>query len=291
MTFRTRLIDVRFDLASGEFAGTEANAVLLSGLRVQASINNIAGDSLNGLQMRVMGMKEQDMQRLSTLAIRAMVQRRNIVTVSAGDNVQGLSQVFMGTIANAWVDYRGMPEVSLNVEAYAGYFEKNKAVAVNSYKGQADVATIIQSLSNSIGYAFVNHGVTTQLSSPYFAGSAITQIQDCARAAGISYDIANGVVQIWPSGYNRDDHALLLSPQTGLVGYPEFTRTGVLVQCEFNPNITMNQRIQLQSSIPQACGEWRAQTCRHEISSQDPNGPWFTYAQLVQGGWNVTRGA
>lgn len=289
MTFRSRLIDVKFDFYGGSSTSEPTSSVSLSGLQVRASINNIAGDSMNGLQLQVFGMIERDMHQLSTLGIRPETQRRNVVTLQAGDAVRGMAQIFQGTIANAFVDYRGMPDVSLNVEAYAGFFEKVKAVAVNSYKGATDVATIIQSLANAAGFAFVNNGVDVKLESPYFAGSAVSQIQDCARAAGITHDISNGVVQIWPSGYSNEDRILDLSPSTGLVGYPEFTRTGVQVQCEFNPDIVMNRKIRLTSAVPQACGEWRAQTCRHEISAMDPNGPWFTYVQLVQGGYYVGR--
>lgn len=106
-----------------------------------------------------------------------------------------MSQVFQGTIANAWIDYRGAPEASLNIEAYAGFYEQMKSAAVNSYKGTVDVASIIESLAKSIGFAFSNNGVTAKLSNPYFAGSALTQIKDCAQHAGIGYDISNGVVK------------------------------------------------------------------------------------------------
>ncbi len=291
MTFRSRAIDVSFRLADGEFGDGLGNEVLYTGLRCEASINNVAGDSLNSIQFRAYGMSSSVMSKLSTLGLLATVVRKNIVTVFAGDNLSGREQVFQGTISNAWTDYRGAPEVSFNLEAYAGFYEQVKAVAVNSYSGSTDVASIIQSLATSMGYAFKNNGVTAKLSSPYLAGSAIAQIKDAAKHAGINCDISNGRVEIWPNGGKRDEQTLILSPQTGLVGYPTFSGVGINVQAEFNTDIMIGRHIAVQSSIPQACGDdWYCQISHHEISSMSPGGPWFTYATLAKAGFYVAKG-
>lgn len=288
MTFKARVIDVAFNLAEGEFGDSLGNEILYSGLRCEASINNIAGDSLNSLQLRVYGMSESVMGKLSTLGMIPTITRKNIVTVFAGDDSSGRAQVFQGSMSNAWADYRGAPDVSFNVEAYAGYYEQVKAIPVNSYSGSTDVATIIQGLAKSIGYSFRNNGVTAKLASPYLAGSAVTQIKDCANHAGINYDISNGAVEIWPSGGTRDDVSLVLSPQTGLVGYPVFSAVGINVQAEFNTDIAIGRHITVQSSIPQACGnDWYCKISHHEISSMSPGGPWFTYATLAKKAYNV----
>jgi hypothetical protein len=65
-----RKIDVTFELAEGEFRDKLGKAVTLSGLRCEASINNMLGASLNSLQFRLYGMSESNMNRLSTLGIK-----------------------------------------------------------------------------------------------------------------------------------------------------------------------------------------------------------------------------
>lgn len=288
MTFQARRVDASFKLAAGLFGPTLNDTVTYSGLRCEASINNIAGASLNSLQLRIYGMSESVMSQLSTIGISITLTPRNLVTLSASNSSGGMSQVFQGTIANAWIDYSGAPDVSFNVEAYAGLFEQVKSVAVNSYKGSVAVADIISALAKSIGFAFTNNGVTAQLSNPYFAGSALTQIKDCAEHAKIGYDISNGMVQIWPSGGAVDDVSFLISPETGLVGYPVFSKLGIDIQAEFNADIKLGRRLQVRSSVPQACRDtWYCQMARHEISAQVPNGPWFTYAQLAGEGVHV----
>lgn len=289
MSFAERKIDLTFQLADGQFGGNLGKAFKVSGLRCEVSINNMLGESLNSVQLRVYGMSEAKMNQMSTLGIKPGATPKNIVTIEASNNTGGMTQVFQGTMANAWIDYRGIPEVSFNVEASAGLHEQIKAIAVNSYKGTADVATIIESLAKGMGFGFSNNGVTAKLSNPYFAGSAVSQIKECAQHAGIAYDISNGVVSIWPSGGVRDDVTFLLSADTGLIGYPTFSSTGLEIMAEYNPLIFNGRKFQVKSAIPQACGKWYCQTARHELSSQTPNGPWFTYAKLVGEGYYVSN--
>ena len=291
MTFRSREINVEFQIAPDKEGDAFGDSFTYSGLRCEASINNIAGASLNSLQLRVYGMSSVVMNRLSTLGMKITATRRNLVTLSASNPSGGMTQVFQGTISDAWIDYRGAPEISFNVQALAGFYEQVKAIAVNSYKGATDVATVIESLAKSMGFSFTNNGVTAQLASPYFAGSAVTQIKDCAQHAKIAYDISNGSVQIWPSGESRDSVSFQVAPGSGLVGYPIFSNTGINIQTEFNQDILIGRRIDVQSSIPQACGTWYCQVARHEIASQVPNGPWFTYAKLAGDGVHVITGA
>lgn len=290
MSFLDRKIDVQFQLANGEFGDGLGNSKSYSGLKCEVSINNVGGATMNSLQLRVYGMSADTMHRISTMGLKILTIPRNVITVTASNLIGGMSQVFQGTIAQSWIDYRGAPEVSFNVEAYAGFFEQIKAIGVNSYKGSTDVATVIESLAKSIGFAFTNNGVTAKLESPYFAGSALTQIKSCADHAGISYDISNGSVQIWPSGESKDNVTFVISPENGLVGYPIFSSTGIDIQTEFNPDMQIGRRVEVISSIPQACGNnWGCQVARHELASQVPNGPWFTYAKLAQVGWNVFK--
>lgn len=289
MSFTERKIDLTFELADGQLYGNLGKSVKVSGLRCEVSINNMLGESLNTVQFRVYGMSETRMSQMATLGIKPGATPKNIVTIEASNNDGGMTQVFQGTMANAWIDYRGAPDVSFNVEAWAGLHEQVTSAAVNSYKGATDVATIIESLATSIGFAFSNNGVTAKLSNPYLAGSVISQIKECAQHAGIAYDISNGMVSIWPSGGVRDDQTFIISSGTGLIGYPTFSSTGISIQVEYNSSIFNGRKFQVQSSIPQACGTWYCMSARHEISSQIPNGPWFTYAQLVGAGYFVSN--
>ncbi|WP_338564721.1 hypothetical protein [Erwinia sp. E_sp_W01_6] len=67
-------------------------------------------------------------------------------------------------------------------------------------EGAASVAEIIDSIAKSIGYVLVNNGVLAKIENPYFEGNPVSQIQQCAHAAGIEIDFRLGSIYIWPQG-------------------------------------------------------------------------------------------
>lgn len=291
MTFVTRHLDIQFALAADNPGGATfasgGNLLTLNGLRVEAQLDTRLGDSPNVLTCRIYGMRQEDMNRLDTIGQAIMQSKRNVVRLFSRSGAGAQILVFEGTIANAGVDYTRMPEVCIQVDAFAAFTEAGRAIAVNSYKGPTDVASIVEALAKSIGFSFKNNGVTTKLSNPYLSGSAIKQIRDVCKAAEIFYDISNGSVEIWAVGQSRDDVTFVISPETGLVGYPEFDAVGIKIKCEYNPDIILGRKIQIKSSVPQANGVFTVRIARHELASESPNGPWFTYALLAQESMNV----
>ncbi|HFF9119485.1 TPA: hypothetical protein ACGFAU_004522 [Yersinia enterocolitica] len=276
MSYVERKINVEFQLGTGKFGEELGDTVSLSGLRCEAVIENAGGILLSNLHMRIYGMKESDMNQLNAIGLIDPKIKRNVVIVTAGDDVTGMSQVFKGTIITAYADYNAAPNVPLYVEASSNYFERIKPAAANSYRGSTDVATIIEAIAKSIGFTFKNNGVTTRLSNQYLCGTAINQIKDCAEAAAIGCAIENGSVEIWPNGSVRDDVEIDVSPSQGLVGYPYFTPLGITFKCLFNPDIIKGRKVNVLSTMAQASGMFYSQTIIHDISSKLPMGPWFT---------------
>lgn len=287
MSLIERKIDVTFELATDQFNAT-GNTVKLTGLRCTATVDNINGVSLGSLQLRIYGMLKSDMQKLSNLGKLYLMARKNLVTVEAGDDDSGMSQVFKGTIFQGAIDYT-QPDVAFNVAASSAYFESLQKPAPVSIEGTGDVATMIQSIATSIGFTFKNNGVTAQLANPYLDGSPIQQIRNCAQYANIACDISAQSVTIWPNGGTRDSETLQISPSNGLVGYPTYSQYGIDVTTIFNPNLLNGRKVHVESDAIGAQGDWYCQISRHELSSQIADGPWFTLAQLTGEGFYVAH--
>ncbi len=60
-----------------------------------------------------------------------------------------------------YADYSAQPNVSLSLEATAGFFEGLQRVPPTAHRGDTKVAPLIEALANEISWAFVNDGVTT----------------------------------------------------------------------------------------------------------------------------------
>lgn len=277
MALVQRLLTVTFQLGSGTFAETGQNTLTLSKLRASASIVKAGGPSLSALTLKVYGMTKSHMDQLSTLGLKFQLLPKNIVTVAAGaaDGSQP-SIVFVGTITKAYADFSSMPEVSFVVSAHTGAAENVMPFPPSSFQGSSDVASIMSGLATAMGYSFENSGVSTRLSNVYLWGSAREQARRVAEHAGIEMIMDDGVLAIWPRGKSRGGLVPLVSPQTGLVGYPNYDAMGVVFRTLFNPSIGYGKQLQLQSSQTRATGIWTVYSLQHDLEALTPRGKWFS---------------
>lgn len=276
-----RAINATITLGQGTFGTSGSNTVKLSGLRVICTIEKAGMPSFDRAEIRIYGMTQDVMNQLSTLGIPLpMVRPNNTILIEAGDAVNGMSTVFNGAIGNAWQDLDGAPEVFFQVVCWTGRDQKMQPAQSTSVSGQADVASIMGSLAKQMGFAFENNNVSVQLASSYFPGSLMDQAHALARAAGIEMYVDSGTspptLAIWPRNQTRAGTVPLISPATGLVGYPKFRDQGMNFRTIFNPAIKLGGTIQMQSSIQPACGTWYVVgPYVYNLAAQMPGGAWF----------------
>lgn len=280
-SFVQRQISVTIQRANGVFADGGMNTVNLNGLRISATIERLGNVGSGRLSCRIFGLTASMMNDLSTLGMIVTTDQRNTISLYAGDATSGLGLAFTGTIYQALADFRSMPEVSFQIEAQTGLAEAITPIAPSSYQGGADVVTIISSLAAQMGRVFENNGVSgVVLSNPYFPGTAAQQVRDAADAADINLHDDGTTIAIWPKGGTRGGAIPLVSATTGMVGYPAYTANGVDIVTLFNPSIQFGGQINVQSSLPQACGNWCVYGLVHNLEAQVPGGSWFSAIRL-----------
>lgn len=278
MAFARKQISLTIALGTGQFGDTGFNTVTLTGLRIKSEIQQFGGDAMPQVQLRVYGLPPSMINQLTAIGpINSAVLFHNSVLIAAGDEGSALTTIYSGTIWQAWGDFNQMPDTALNIAGVGGLAVSLKPIAASSYPGSADVGTIMQQLATTAGLNFVNNGVSVQLSNPYFPGTALAQIRECADAADINFTIDTGTLQIWPKGGARNGSTTTISTATGMVGYPTFSSNGVMVTTIFNPSVVIGGLIQIQSSIPAATGQWIATQISHSLESETPDGQWFTH--------------
>ena len=273
-SFSSKILQVKFTLASGTFDGTN-NSTVISDLRTTVEVEKGGHPSKNIAQLKVYGMKETDMKLLTTLSFRPLAVRKNLVEVLAGD-ASGLSLVFRGEISEAWSSYQSAPNVYFHVKGVAGYYPAVVPTSPTSYKGSVAVSTIMSKLAAQMGYSFQDNGVDAVLVNPYLSGTAMQQASAVADAAGIEFGVDDGQLFIAPKGIARKGVAPLISASTGMKGYPTFDKAGISLSCLFNPSVQLGGLVVVQSTIPMACGTWRVHGLRHNLEAERPGGRWLT---------------
>ncbi len=279
MSFVERMIGLRFELGTGAFGEDGSNVVEFAGLRCSANIDKAGGVFMTKLDLRVWGLPLDVMAKLTVLNQLAYTSARlNTVTVSAGDKESGMSVCFVGIISEAWADMRSAPEGVLHLAANTGLLDKVRPVPAISFNGTIDAVTVLRNVCAQMAppLSVENNGVTAQLSNTYLPGTAMDQLQAVCRQCDFEYIVENDTLAIWPKGGSRDGLVPLISADTGMVGYPEFTQNGIRLTTLYNPGLTFGRKVEVRSTLQPACGYWVLASVNHNLDAQMPGGQWFT---------------
>lgn len=283
MSFSKKRIDVTLSLGKGAFGEEKGPDVTFTGLRVQATIIAPGGGAMSRAQVRIFGLPLDVIKQMTSIAvINGALRAKNSMLISAGSDEDGMTTVYSGSIEQAWGDFHGIPDVALNVIGLSGLSALVKPVGARSYLGSVSVAVICQDIAKSMGMAFENNNVAVQLSNPYFPGTDLMQLRSCTQAAGISYIIDRDVLAIWPKNGARSGDPVKISKDTGLVGYPAFTGSGVGITTVFNPAIKAGGYVFLETGLEVANGRWLVPSVAHSLESETPGGQWFSQVVGIQ---------
>lgn len=277
-SFQKRAVRLRFQMRTGTVLATEADVVSLKGHRMEAMIERSGANLGAGvMSLRVWGVNKEIMNQFATDMLNPFQVRGDLVSLEVLQEAGGSKFAFEGTMLSANMDFSGAPDVSFNVFARSGYWANVAPAAPNSYRGSASVANILEVLAKLQGWSFMNYGVTTMLSNPYLSGTAWDQIQKIASAAGIAATVENNTLHIWPANGMRGDDVLEVSASNGMLGYPTFKLPGIEVRTIYNPELAYGKQVRITSeAVPKANGVFKIFQVNHQLSTNMPDGPWFS---------------
>lgn len=261
-------------MGTARFDEEGSDRITLVGYRAIADVDKAGGMMMSTLRAKIYGVRQADMNTVTTLQWKPNTKIANAVEVFALDGgVETL--IFAGNIVNAWGDYQSMPDAYLHIQAQAAYFNQLLSSKPRSFKGRIDVAKVMGQIALDLGYVFENNGVSVQLSDVYLANTGIEQAKELEKMAGIKMYLDDKVLAITPLHGPRAGPIPDISAASGLVGYPTFDGVGVCFQTLFNPAITFGGRVNLQTDLTQAAGEWIVTSVAYRLESEKPNGAWF----------------
>jgi hypothetical protein len=287
MSFVTRELSFKIQLGTGSFGEGGFDTVdIPAGLWATAVVNKLGSPTFNSADITINGLPLDLMNRLTRIGLQPATTRNNIITIMASDTGGKIppSTVFCGVIQEAWTDFR-QPEAPFRITANTGQLADMKPVEPKSYTGSTDVATIMKTLATQMGYTLEDNGVKVQLSNPYLPGSARQQALAVAEAAEIYvyFEDDNGIMAIMPkNGTGRKTPIPVISPTTGMEGYPSFVGPGMIdVTTLYNPLLRFmgNFRI-MGSQVDNANALWQAFSLVHDLSTA-PDGPWFSRVRAL----------
>lgn len=280
-SFTVKQLKFTFILANNSlFVSTNSNTLQLAGLRASVTIRGSGLPAFPEANLTIFGMLQADMIALTALAFDPLRLNRNTVIIEANSGA-GWSIVFAGQLLTAGPDYAGAPAVCFNATARMLGFESLNPATPTSYTTATPVATIVNNICAKLGYAFENNGVTTVTNGPtYYPGTLVDQLRAVVQHFGIDcYAEGNNLLAICPKGAPRKYTAWILSPTSGLVGYPvlDYNRGFINVKAQFNPAYRFGGPVTVKDSdVKPANGDWVIGTISHELQTITSGGPWFS---------------
>lgn len=279
-SFTLKRLEARVTLRAGEFAGG-GNTKVITGVPLRARIEKTGPPDFCKATIEARGLRYEDMEKLSTLAFRPLFTARNAVQIYAGDEETGLSLAFSGEITQASADFNAAPDVSFTMEAMTGWFGALTPQGPSAIKGAQPAADFIAMQAKKLGLSFQNDGVTTSLRNAVFSGSPVAQARAAARQIGAELIIDDDSMILSPAGgagakaSGGRGNAVLLTRNTGLLGYPTLSNEGIELKALYNPAFRLGGLVKVESIVPKASGTWRIIKLTHDLAAFDPRGgPW-----------------
>lgn len=274
----------------------------ISGVRARARITHAKTPSASTADISIYGLDQGLLNELTTLGLNYNKVSPNqiIVTAGAASNADasaananqaplaGFPVVFAGTILYSYGDYNKMPDVPLRIIAQGALSTAVTSTTPSSYTGKTSIVSVMQDFANKLGVPLENSGVSGTLNNPYLPGTLLQQIYEAAQHANINAQLVDGGTKlaIWPRPGARNTQTVpLISPSTGMIGYPAFGPNGYLyVKTLFNPDVVFGGNIRIESSLPQANRTWTVYQMDYALDSLLPDGDWMLTAQCRPAG-------
>jgi hypothetical protein len=277
---RLRVTLTLAESANTVFDTTGNNTLVLTDARVSAQIQANARQATQA-NVKIWGMRLEDMDAMTAAWLDPTAIRQNLITIEA-DNGNGFLLVYTGQILEAQPDFTSIPEVSFQILSTIKYFQQIDVADALSYEGDVGIETLGRHLAEKLGLSFVAApGLNVTFNNPNFSGSYFTQLREVAMAGKVEFYFVDDKLVFAPRGQSLEDRqAVVLSPATGLLGYPMYSHRGLVVNAIFNPAFACAVAIDIENSLVRgANGRWNVFALTHHLESRVPNGKWTTNMQ------------
>ncbi|WP_338805142.1 hypothetical protein WDV76_08970 [Xenorhabdus griffiniae] len=278
MKFNRKAIRITFTLSGKDesFTSENQNKLSATGFRISAEVNYGNGAITPHARIKAYGLPMEVMEKLLRIKWNDIKALRNNVTIEAGEEGEELAQVFKGGITFAYPDFGDVPNVALVIESQTAVLDKMMGVDAESYEGEHDVTAIMANICKRIGYNFEPNDVSVKISNPYLNGTEIEKIRQLAHAANLDLYIENKNIAVtYEDNPRRTLKIPVISPETGLIGYPVPTMIGIQFKCFYDPLVRFGGIVRITDSLIKICnGDWRIFGVRIILETEQESAQW-----------------
>lgn len=258
------------------FTSGDKNQLSATGLRVLCDIAFGYGAVMPTAQIRIYGLALEKMMKLFRVRWNTMNEMMNRIKIEAGEEGGKLITEFEGNISFAYPDFANAPDVALVIDSQTAMVDNLKPAKPLSYEGPVNVASVIQDICDDMGYQLENNGFSAMGEVGMLDGPNIVKLRNLSASYGFDLYIENNLVAVTPKGGSRNIQIPVITPETGLIGYPIPDIKGVSFKCMYDPLLRFGGICRIRDSIIDVCnGDWRIYGLHKSLEANQPNGSWF----------------
>lgn len=276
MTYQTRSAKIQLTLQDGAtFDGDKGNVLTIDNARMEAQLSFTGGFTGALATIKIYGLGIGYMSILAGRGVQLDANRQKFLIRLDVNNVE----VFLGFANWCYIDANAQPEMALVVQA-AAQGEINLMTIpdthISSKTTVADAARKITANTNMVINDYTNY----TLPSVYTTGSVGSQLIQLMQATlkvypKFQYSLNYSYLDLFTLDNALDYEIINISKDTGMIGYPSFTQTGISLTTLFNPKFSLQRIINLKSDLPNISGKYQIiDGCTANLSTVIDNGPW-----------------
>lgn len=252
------------------------DGLLIEDLRVQLKVKKTSKKEPNECHLTIWNLSPESRKALSSKGAK--------VIVEAG-YVGSIARIFSGNARSVDHLHDG-PNWLTKVQCGDGETAYRYALVTESFKPGTAVADVFAKAAQATGLDVtdavntVRVRVSDQFTQGYTAhGRAALEVDRLLKGRGLEHSIQNGKLQVLPTGTATREQAVLLSPDTGLIGSPEHgtaerkTKAQALkAKSLLQPDLAPGRKCRIESEA--ITGDFRIETVEHK--GDTAGGEWYS---------------
>lgn len=279
MTYQTRSARIQLTLQDGAtFDGKEGNILSIQNARMEAQLSFTGGFTGSLATIKIYGLSMDHMAILAGRGVQLDVERQKFLIRLDVDEIE----VFLGFANWCYIDANSQPEIALAVQAAAQGEINLMQIPDTHIATTTTIANAARLITSKTKMAITDYTGGYTLPSVYTTGSIGSQLIQLMQAAlrvypDLRYNLNYSYLDIFTADKVLDYEVINISKDTGMIGYPSFTQTGINITTMFNPKYTLQKIINLTSELPNISGKYQiVDGCTANLSTWVDNGPWYS---------------
>lgn len=250
--------------------GVEVNGVLrlYDGVNITASGTKYANANQNEAEVKLTNMDKATRDYLLSVTSPFNQNRaRKTLTIEAGRVSTGYSLVFQGDITNATGGQP--PDITITLKAATGDYAKGEVVAV-SKPAVTPLRNIAVQVAKDLGLGLDFQANPKNVSNFSFTGAAVKQVEQLGALGHVNAYIDDKTLVVKEFNVPLTGASVDLSFDSGMIGIPEFTETGIKVKMLYDNKVKLGAGLRVKSTLnPAVSGIYTIYQLDFDLANRD----------------------